>query len=268
MTRPKSVDAAFRTFRTVWRSLIPGNFQKGEGELVQYVQGLVEDAFAETARQTAALMFPSVCPSDALDKLGADRAIPRGFAEPETSYRQRLIAWRFPRGHRIRGNAVGLLEQIAAVFGGACDVQTIDARGTRYTWGEDGTSTVERGVTWDWDGEALTPNWARFWLVLKIDGAKRHDTWDNTEAAGTTWDAAEESGTAWAGVGFHYGQIKAIRRLAQVGRLSWTPAGRRPNTLVIYFEGETYPAPDGTWDDWSSRPPFDHAFASLHDSIE
>lgn len=268
MTRPLPTSAKFRTFREIWRSLIPGNFHAGDGEIIQYVQGWVEDAFAETARQTVSLMFPSVAPSDALPKLGADRGIPQGFAEPDNSYRERLREWRFPRGHRIRGNAVGLLEQIAAVFGGACDVQTIDARGTRYTWGPDGTTTIERGETWDWDGEALTPNWARFWLVLKIDGATRHGTWDSATAAGTTWDAAEETGTAWAGLGFHYGQIKAVRRLAQVGRLSWTPAGRRPNTLTIYFDGESYPVPEGDWDDWANRPPFTHAFASLHDLVE
>lgn len=268
MSRPKPTASRFVTFRDVWRSLIPGNFHAGDGEIIQHVQGLVEDAFAETARQTASLMFPSVAPSDALPRIGADRGIPRGFAEPEASYRKRLREWRYPRGHRIRGNAVGLLEQIAAVFGGACEVQTIDARGTRYTWGADGASTVERGVDWDWDGEDLTPNWARFWIVLKVDGATRNTTWNESEAAGETWDESEAAGEAWDVLGVHYGQLQAVRRLAQVGRLSWTPAGRRPNTLVIWFDGETYPEPEGDWDDWNNRPTDVHAFASLHNLVE
>ena len=262
------IATAFRTFRTIWRFMIPGNFARGDGELIQYTEGWFLDAFAETCRQTASLMFPSVAPSDALDKIGFDRAIPRGFAEPEASYRERLRAWRFPRGHRIRGNAVGLLEQISAVFGGAVEARTVDARGTEYLYGADGTSTVTRGVSWDWDGEALEPNWARFWIVLKIDGTTRNTTWDESEAAGETWDESEAAGEAWDVLGIHYGQLQAVKRLAQVGRLSWTPAGRRPNTLVIWFDGETYPVPEGDWQSWLNRPTDLHAFASLHASVE
>jgi hypothetical protein len=268
--RPKPLSAAFRTFRTIWRHMIPGNFHRGDGELVQYTEGWFLDAFAETCRQTASLMFPSVCPEDALEKIGKDRAIPRGFAEPDASYRRRLIAWRFPRGHRIRGNAVGLLEQISAVFGGAVESQTIDVRGTRYTraTGDDGAITVERAVTWNWDGVALTPNWARFWVVIEPTAAAPLPTWDAVETASTTWDAAEDAATCWAGTNIHPGQLAAIKRLCQVGRLSWIPAGRRPITCVVIRTGEAYPAPDGTWDDWSSRPSATYAFFPLHPSIE
>lgn len=254
-------DTFARTFRSVWRFMIPGNFHRGDGELVQHTEGLVLDAFAEACRQTAWLMFPSRAPSDALQKIGADRSILRGFSEPESSYRERLRAWRYPRGHRIRGNAVGLLEQIAAVFGGAVEAQTIDARGTRYTWGADGTSTVERGVSWDWDGEALTPNWARFWVVLKVDGARLPGTWD--AGADELWDTPEES---WASHDIHPGQLQAVVRLCKVGRLSWTPAGRRPVYCVVWFAGESYPAPDGTWDEWTNRPADAHAYFPLHDN--
>lgn len=259
------VSTAVRRFRDIWRFMIPGNFQQGEGELVQYTEGWFLDAFAEVCQQTTWLMFPSICPDDALPQIGHDRAIPRGFAEPEASYRERLVRWRYPRGHRIRGSAPGLLEQIAAVFGNAVTAQTIDARGTRYTFGTDG---AERGVAWDWDGEDLLPNWARFWVVLKIDGATHLPTWAEAEAAGTTWEDAKAEPRCWAGLGIHPGQLAAVKRLVQVGRLSWTPAGRRPVYLVIWFEGESYPAPDGTWDDWSDRPPFMYAFEPLHASIE
>jgi hypothetical protein len=267
MTRPLPTASKFRTFREIWRALIPGNFHAGDGEVIQYVQGWVEDAFAETARQTASLMFPSVAPSDALPLIGADRGIPRGFAEPEASYRERLREWRYPRGHRIRGNAVGLLEQIAAVFGGAVEAQTIDARGTRYTWGADGATTVERGVTWDWDGEALEPNWARFWIVIAPAGVTPLPTWDQLEAEGSSWDELEASGMCWAGQGIHYGQLQAVKRLADVGRLSWTPAGRRPVYCVVQREGEAYPTPAGDWQDWANRPQDTYAFFPLHASL-
>lgn len=247
--------------------MIPGNFHRGDGELVQLTEGTALDAFAEACRQTAWLMFPSLAPSDALAKLGEDRAIPRGVLETDASYRNRLRAWRFPRGHRIRGNATGLLEQIAAVFGNDVDdLRTIDARGTEYTWGDDGAFTVARGETWDWDGEALTPNWGRFWVTLKVPGTSQR-TWAEAEAAGTTWAEAEAAGYSWASYQIHAGLLAAIKRLCTPGRRSWTPAGRRAVYCVVWFEGETYPAPDGTWDDWANRPQSQHAFFPLNAAI-
>lgn len=248
-----------KRFRTIWRFLVPGWLSAGEGELVQYVEGLFLDAFAERCAQSPYLMLPSVAPDDALDRIGSDRAIPRGFAEPEGSYRERLIRWRFPRGHRVRGNASGLLEQISAVFGGTANVQTIDARGTRYTAGTDGP---ERGVTWDWDGAGLTPLWARFWIYL-----------DPADVA--PWPSFDDG--AWGGVvdnpevchdmqGVHPGQIAAVVRLCRVGRLSWTPAGRLPVYLVTDVNGSGFPAPTGDWDEWANRNPL-YAYTPLHVSI-
>lgn len=245
--------------------MLPANFAAGEGELVQFVEGWLLDAFIERTTQVANLMLPSRCVSDALDKVGADRGIPRGFAEPEASYRERLRRWRYPRGHRVRGNAPGLLEQIAAVFGNAVEAQTIDARGTRYTFGTDG---ADRGVSWDWDGSPLTPEWARFWVVVKVTGSTPHKTWDESEAAGETWDGGEATGMCWAGLSIHAGQLAAVERLVRVGRLSWTPAGRRPVYLVVHFEGDVYPVPDGTWNEWGNRPQLTYAFEPLHVAYE
>lgn len=253
-----------KRFRFIWKFLVPGWLQTGDGELVQWVEGLLLDAFAERCHQSAYLMLPSLAPSDALDKIGSDRGIPRGFIEPEDSYRERLVRWRWPRGHRVRGNAPGLLEQIALAIHGT-EYETIDARGTRYALVPPATEpTIERGVTWDWDGQALLPNWGRFWLVVKSTGSLPL-TWDEDEANGTEWDEAPE--VCWAGEDVHTGEIAAVKRAVQVGRLSWTPAGRRPIYLVLWFEGETYPEPDGTWDEWENRPPQDYAFEPLHPAI-
>lgn len=242
--------------------MVPGWLQTGEGELVQFVEGLILDAFAERCHQSAYLMLPSVTPSDALDKIGADRGLPRGFIEPEDSYRERLRRWRWPRGHRVRGNATGLLEQVSLAIHGT-QYETIDARGTRYTHG-DPNPTIERGVTWDWDGVSTLPNWGRFWIVVKSTGTLPL-TWDEDEAAGTEWD--EDADKCWAGEGIHTGEIQAVKTIARVGRLSWTPAGRRPIYLVIWFEGEAYPEPTGDWDEWGNRPAQDYAFEPLQESV-
>lgn len=250
-------------FRSVWKFLVPGWLQRGEGELIQYVEGLLLDAFAERCHQSVYLMLPELAPSDALDKIGSDRGIPRGFIEPEDSYRDRLRRWRWPRGHRVRGNATGLLEQISLAIHGT-EYQTIDARGTRYSLVPPATeATVERGVAWDWDGEELLPNWGRFWVVVKSTGA----LWPSFDdgAWGDTVDGAE--GTCLAGEGVHAGEVAAVDRLVRVGRLSWTPAGRRPIYLVLWFDGDAYPEPDGTWDEWDNRPSQTYAFEPLHESI-
>lgn len=255
MTAP--VESKFRRFRDLWKWLVPSWLQNGQGELVQFAESLILDAFAETCHQTAKLMLPSVAPSDALARIGADRAIPRGFSEPEASYRERLRRWRYPRGHRVRGNAPGLLEHVDATLAGTIH-QTIDARGTRYTHGVDG---AERGVAWNWDGSALLPNWGRFWIVVK-SASRPPSTFAEDEAAGSVFD--EDVDGCFAGEDIHPGEIATVRELVRVGRLSWIPAGRRPVYLVVWFEGETYPAPTGNWDAWGNRPALSHAFEPLH----
>jgi hypothetical protein len=249
-----------KNFRTIWKFLVPGFLQRGHGEIVQHVKGLMLDASLEAAYQTALLMLPSRCPSDALEKIGADRGIPRGFSEPEASYRERLRRWRWPRGHRVRGNASGLLEQIAAVFAGAGIFQTIDVRGTRYT---QGAGAAERGVTWDWDGQALTPNWARFWIYIAPTGVK---PWPVLTEDGGGWGPIENPDVCFDMKGVHPGQIAAVRTLCKVGRLSWVPAGRRAIYLVTDVNGEGFPEPDGTWNDWENRDSL-YSYTPLHASI-
>jgi hypothetical protein len=62
------------------------------------------------------------------------------------------------------------------------------------------------------------------------------------------------------------GELEAVRRIVRVGGQSWTPSGRRPVYLVLWFDGETFPAPTGDWDEWGNRPQQYHAFVPLHDS--
>lgn len=263
MSALPSADAFVKTFRTVFKFMVPSWLQTGQGEVVQWLEGLMIDAFLEACQQTAYLMLPSKAASDALPRIGADRGIPQGFFEPDASYRRRLAAWRYPRGHRIRGNALGLLEQLAAAFGATEDVlQTIDARGTRYTWTADGTSGAERGVSWNWDGEALTPNWARFWIYVHPLGAAPWPSF--TDGA---WGPTVANPDACVGMsGVHPGLMAAVLQLVKVQRLSWTPAGRRPIYMVVDISGTGFPVPDGTWDSWATRSSA-YRYEPLHASI-
>lgn len=251
------IQSVTRKFQALWYWLVPGWLQRGEGERVQQVIGLTHDAFVERCRQTAVLDCPSYAPSDQLPLLGKDRGVLRGTFEPDASFRQRLLRWRWPRGHRIRGAALALLDQVSAAIRGT-EWLTIDQRGTRYDYGSDAAT---KGVTWDWDDSALTPNWGRYWVVVKSTGSLP-ETWDEGEARGCLWDEPDDE--CYAGDGIHPGEIAGIRELASNGNRGWTPAGRRAVYLVIYFPGETFPAPDGTWNSWGGRPPFDYAFEPLN----
>lgn len=235
--------------------MLPGWAQRGEGELIQYTIGLIHDAFAERCRQTVWLMLPSLAPSDALARIGADRAIPRGLFEPEASYRPRLIAWRFPRGHRVRGNAFALLEQVSKAIRGT-DYRTVDIRGTEYSAN---AATPTRGVTWDWDGAALTPNWARYWVVVQSE-ASPPGVWGDAEDD-TTWGSGEHE--CWGSPEIDPGEVAAVKTLVSPQTLGWSPAGRRPVYLVIWFQGQAYPVPGGDWDQWKNRST-DFAYVPLN----
>lgn len=264
-----------RAFRTLWKWLVPGWLggstsaspddpsNRDEGELVQYTLGLVHDAAAERARQVAFLGLPTYCVSDALELHGRDRAILRGLFEPEASYRARLVAWRHPRGHKVRGNALALLDQVTAAIRGT-SYQTIDARGTRYTLNAD--PVVDRGVTWNWDGAenaSIGTQWGRYWIVVKSSALP--EVWADSTST-ETWDDASTT-ESWASSSIDSGEIAAVRTLVSNGRLGWTPAGRRPVYLVIYFSGQAYPIPDGTWDSWETRDP-QYAYEPLHSTVE
>jgi hypothetical protein len=132
-----------RRWRDIWKFLVPGWLQKGQGELVQYAEGLVLDAYAQRMHETAQLHNPSICVEDALDYHGRSRGLPRGIFEPETQYRERLIGWRYPKGHRVRGTAGALLEQFEIALRGTQHV-IVDARNNRT---ESGTYPTISGPT-------------------------------------------------------------------------------------------------------------------------
>lgn len=231
-----------RKFRTIWKWLVPGWLQAGQGELVLFVQGILKDAMAERMHQTARLRAPSLCPSDALELHGHSRGLPRAPFEPEAGYRARLLGWRYPEGHRTRGTAGALLAQFQLALRGTHHV-VVDARNKRTIAG----SGAALPATWTWD-TVPTSQWGRYWLVCR--------------SIGTPWPSFTDPGwlAAWgnleavlAGSGISSGELAAVVGLASNRRLGWTPAGVRAIYLTLYFAGQSFPTPDGSWDSWASR---------------
>ena len=239
-----------RTFESLYRWITPYWLREGDGDNV--LRSLARQLDENVARFRAGLnaRFPTRCDAAALTQIGLDRGIIPGRAELRGHYANRLVAWRSPRGHRVRGNAFALLEQAGEYFGKS-SVWAIDYARNFYGRNSRGVEAWETEYVWDWDSdEGVTPgDIFRFWLVL--DGSAlfaAHPVLDDPALWGGTW------GTP----GYTYGQIGAvgddalaIRRML-TGR-AWKMAGSRAEWLVVSLTADPEIHPDGTWRHWSRQ---------------
>lgn len=175
-----------RRFRSIRSKLgPPWLVELGDSGKVAHTLAGICDAFLERVRLGLEARFPSRAGDSALALLGRDRLLPRGLRERAESYADRLKQWRYPYGHRVRGSAFALLDQIAAYLGSvltavveggvttyapaSAPVSTVDAHGTVFTRDRFGGQTVTRGGSWTWDSQPAS-NWSRFWVVLDASG--------------------------------------------------------------------------------------------------
>lgn len=237
-----------RNFRTVYRWLVPGWLLEGDGTLVLESLAAIKDACVERVRQGLNARFPSRTGASAQALIGRDRGIVRGRDETNGHYAQRLIRWRYPRGHRVRGNAFALLEQFSEYFGGV-DGYTIDYRGNRYDRTADGTETASQGIAWEWYAVDFDEGENRFWVVL-----------DLSEIASEQLDFGDSElwGGALATPGYTIGQqgvteqdVLVLRNMMH-SRRAWKPAGTRAEWVIVSLDG-TDPEPDETWQHWSQN---------------
>jgi hypothetical protein len=227
-------------FREIVDFLIPAHFTEGEGGLKLLSFTTLIDASVERVRLGLEARFPSRAGDSALALIGQDRGIPRGRTEASAHYAARLKRWRWPRGHRTRGTAYALLEQVSEYFGGtAARVTTI--RGRNYDRSASGEESWNTGTPFDWDGAATLPNWGRFWLKVAPSsaGAMLRITIDYV---GST------EGTIGL-TGFAPDDARAMRNLLTSPH-PWKPAGVRGEWLIF---GSDFAAatPDGRWGRWS-----------------
>ncbi len=220
-----------------------------EGELVLYSLALLADAFAERSEQGLNARFPSRTIGGGANALtGVDRGIYRGRNESEEHYAQRLIRWRYPRGHRTRGSAFALLEQISEYWGGV-RCWTVDASGNRFERAADGTETATAGDPWNFDGDLIgAARWSRFWVVVDLStiATEQLDFGDPL-----LWGGSMPSpGYAIGQQGVTEQDSLAMKRLMRAP--AWKPAGTRAEWLIVSLDG-TDPAPDGSWYFWSAN---------------
>ncbi len=245
MALPKPIAAAAATYRTIMQRGLPRAMLLGEGSKLMYVLGVMCDLVGIKVRGAMTMSLPSVCPDDQLPNLGRDRGIIRGVRETSQSYRTRLKGWRNPHGHKTRGTPMALLLQAQAAFRGVSHA-TIDQRGKTLTLDSEGTLTRTDSLDFDWDGEADATHWGRYWLVIETESGP----WPTFDEGGwgATFDGADEN-ACLAGPGVDSREFTTLSALTNVrSRPTWSPAGTRPVSVIVVYNGETVVLPtDGTW---------------------
>lgn len=238
----------FRDFISIRKFLAPRWLTEGEGEQVGFSLGAIENGIVEATRLGIMARLPqndptglTTAPDDALQAMGRDRKILRGFNESSASYAARLIQWL--DDHRARGTAFMMLKQLAGYLGAGFSFRIYDNRGNCYSRSEAGAETFDPLTGWDWDGDA--EKWARFWVVVYPSG-------DWVESANQYADPGLVYGPNLAqwGVEIPREQIRAMQAIVA----DWKPEGTRCIHIIVAFDPMSFdpaaPEPDGTWGKW------------------
>lgn len=246
------------TVRTLYDKLTPAWLHaEGDGPRVLFALASVIDASIQRLRDGLDARFPSRTGESALALIGRDRGIIRGRTETAAHYATRLKAWRNPFGHRVRGNAFALLEQISGYFGGLLG-WTVDVHGTIDERTIAGVTSTTYGNDWAWDATcADATQWSRFWVVVDGSGAftAQYEFGDPLLYGGDLGSQDYALGLR----GLTPQDARAMRRLVYRSNAGapWRPAGTKPEWLVISLDGTTPldgsgPAPAADWGTWST----------------
>jgi len=229
-------------FRDSFRYLTPAWLSSGEGERLLHTISILFDAYLERVYQGLNARFPTRTGESHVNLIGRDRAIPRGRIEPVGHYARRLRAWRWPRGHRTRGTAFALLEQVVEYFGGLASAWTVDASGNRFNRSASGVESYY-GYAWPWYSDAV---WARFWVVVEgSDIFTPHTEPDDPNL----WYGYESVDICVGQYGFYPTDDLLFQELMH-GPNPWRPAGVIPEWLVL--NTIVWPtSPTTSWEHWS-----------------
>jgi len=235
-------------FRLLYKWMVPGWLSVDAGEKVLHTISLLLDASAERMRLGLMARFPRFAGPSALALTGRGRLIYRGRSETNEHYAARLREWRSPRGHRIRGNAFGLLEQMAQYWGDVVtNVATIDTHGKMNSRASDGTLTRTTGNAWEWDAEPAA-SWSRFWaMVESADDFEQSPNFGDPDL----WGGALGTPGYTVGIaGSTPEDWDAMRRLVY-GSHVWRPAGTHPMWIVVSYDTGDLVAPYQEYWRWS-----------------
>lgn len=252
-------------FRNYFPFGVPSWLSEGDGGKILYTLATLKDIAVQRVRDGLEARMPTRAGPSALALIGPDRGILQGRSETDAHYAQRLLGWRYPLGHRVRGNAFALLDQIAEYWGGV-RCWTID---TNDTWRGRGVDDFS-SLTFDRDAEAyrydselnFAPwydedhevNWSRFWVVIDVNPELPDVTAAPDYGDPSLWGGATGTPGYCIGLaGWNPDDTTAMRKLMRPPH-AWRPGGTSPEWLVVQLDDWTsspVPVPDGTWEHWS-----------------
>lgn len=180
--------ATLLTYRDSLRKLSPPWLQNGLAERILYALGLQVDAFGDALTAGVKQRFPGLYSFEALPLLGRERRIRRGLAENDETYAARLTRWRLD--HRRRGGPYALLAQLHAYYApNNFPITLVYQSGRRYSMDVSGRVVRDDIV---WSPDALTTQWARWWLFFETDifGTPTGDQIADLKSVPREWNAA------------------------------------------------------------------------------
>lgn len=233
----------FTNLRDALSDLVPAWLYADDGGKVLHAIATLIDASVQLDRDRLEAGFPRRASPSANRLTGKDRGIPQGRTEDPAHYAERLIRWRYPRGHRARGSAWALLEQVSEYFGGL-RTATIDVSGNQFVRDALGVETQSAGNTWEWDTHPEL--WARFWVTLYSTAtgpfSEQRDLGDPLACTDGTLGLR----------GMTAQDAAAIRNLFARSPITvpWHPCGTSPQWAIVSFNGADV-VPAGDYDRWS-----------------
>lgn len=245
------------SFRTYVDAICPPWLRKPNGAKLMYsIGGVLFDALAEVTQQAIRARMPGYGTDTALDVIGRDRQILRGFAEPADAYAVRLQTWLDV--WRIAGSPFAIMEAIKGYFSPVdITVRIVDNSGNWYTYREDGVKSFHRASPNNWDWDSNPSKWWRFWVIIYAnDIATTGPDWGDADLWGGAWGT--DGPYSWGMSGISSTQCADLRALVAF----WKASGPYCENIIfafdpLSFDPEAAPAspgmPDGTWDLDSNR---------------
>jgi hypothetical protein len=127
------------------------------------------DAMLDAAVAAVNIRFPGVHSNESLPKIGRDRGIRQGYAEPPDNFVARVNKWR--QDKRIQGNPYALMRQLRALFNpNNVRIQVINnpkistGKATQYEIDPAGNPLPPVEIDWDWDGDYTKVS--RRWVII------------------------------------------------------------------------------------------------------